>query len=340
MAEIKGTEAGETLNGTDENDTILGKGGDDIISDRLGNDIVRGGPGNDTFLLGSGADVFDGGEGVDTLVIELAPGFSLDSRFPNIAEVDLSLGSTGQKLNPSNRDIIQNIENITFISTDVAAEITGDTGNNIIKSGDMGDVILAGAGDDTINPGGGSDRVDGGTGFDNVILSNSRSQVTVTNDNDGTFTIKVGSDTLDITNVERLQLSDATIALDLDGTAGAGYRLYQAVFNRTPDEGGLGFWIKELDKGAFNLISMSQAFIGSPEFQQTYGTPETVSNDAFINLLYQNVLGRAAEGDGFIYWTGQLDGGVSRAFVTASFSDSQENKDQVASAIDDGIVFV
>jgi hypothetical protein len=42
-----------------------------------------------------------------------------------------------------------------------------------------------------------------------------------------------------LSGVERIAFSDATIALDIAGTAGQVYRIYQAAFSRTPDKPGL-----------------------------------------------------------------------------------------------------
>ncbi len=102
--------------------------------------------------------------------------------------------------------------------------------------------------------------------------------------------------------------------------SGSVYRLYQATLNRDPDSGGFEGWSERLADGA-SLQSISANFVGSPEFQAAYGT---LSNAAFVDLLYQNVLGRPADAAGAAQWIGQLNQGVSRSQVVLGFSESQE----------------
>ncbi|MHA6644805.1 DUF4214 domain-containing protein [Mesorhizobium sp. A623] len=81
--------------------------------------------------------------------------------------------------------------------------------------------------------------------------------------------------------------------------------------------------------------------VGSPEFAQHYGSEDSLSSTAFINLLYENVLGREPDADGFAYWTNKLDTGqTNHGDLLAFFSDSNENIAGTADAVSDGIWFV
>src|SRR5690606_11441005 len=145
-----------------------------------------------------------------------------------------------------------------------------------------------------------------------------------------------GTDTL--WNVERLQFSDGTLAFDLNGNAGQAYRLYQAAFERTPDADGLSYWIGQMDNGNTTLGDIADSFLHSPEFVSTYGTEDTVSNSEFVELLYLHTLDRGSDGDGYAYWVDKIDSGATnRRDLLAFFSESNENKAQVADAISDGI---
>ena len=64
----------------------------------------------------------------------------------------------------------------------------------------------------------------------------------------------------------------------------------------------------------------------------------TLSNSAFLDVLYSNVLGRTPDPDGKTYWQNQLDHGFPRGATLASFSESAENKAIVGSTIASGIV--
>ncbi|WP_436001158.1 DUF4214 domain-containing protein, partial [Rhizobium sp. LjRoot30] len=144
-----------------------------------------------------------------------------------------------------------------------------------------------------------------------------------------------GRDGMDrLSNIERVRFADGTLAFDTDGNAGQAYRIYQAAFDRTPDAAGLTFWVKTLDAGK-GLLGAADGFVTSTEFQTLYGT--NISNQAFVEQLYQNVLGRAGEEAGIDFWTDRMTNGVSRAEVLAGFSESAENIAGVAPAIADGI---
>lgn len=203
--------------------------------------------------------------------------------------------------------------------------------------------------------GGGSSGGDGGTtgvdsgpfenhkgsgGIDLATIKGLVKDATVTYDaTSNTIHFKgLGVDTT-MSGIERLQFTDGVLAFDKDGNgiAGQAYRLYQAVFDRTPDTGGLGFWIKSLDAGQQNLVTAAASFIHSNEFQTKYGTPDTVSNADFLKLIYHNVLDRDADASGLAYWSEQMAHGTAWENVMASFSDSNENRANVATAISDGI---
>ena len=134
----------------------------------------------------------------------------------------------------------------------------------------------------------------------------------------------------------RVQFTDTSIALDIDGNAGKAYRLYQAAFNRTPDLGGLGFWIDTLDKNV-SLQQVSAGFIRSPEFIASYG--ENPTPEAFVEKIYTNVLRRAPDPGGFAYWVSVIKAGESLQNVLANISESSENKTAVQASISRGIEF-
>jgi hypothetical protein len=136
-----------------------------------------------------------------------------------------------------------------------------------------------------------------------------------------------------LANVERLQFSDQTVALDIKGNAGESYRLYQAAFNRTPDKVGLGYWINSMDQG-HSLMQVAASFIDSAEFAEKYGA--NPSDAQYVQALYQNVLHRAPDATGYDFWLHALQI-APRAEVLVNFSESPENQAQVIGAIANGI---
>lgn len=185
----------------------------------------------------------------------------------------------------------------------------------------------------------GSERLVGLAGTDTVSYAGLRSHFTVLRDGGAATVIdNVGMSGVDtLVNVERITFSDVSLALDIEGTAGQAYRLYKAAFNRTPDKQGVGYWIKMMDAGQ-SLEQVAAGFATSAEFKQLYGA--NASNAQFVELLYNNVLHRSAEGAGLDYWMKALgEQHVPRAQVLAYFSESAENQAQVIGAIQNGIEF-
>ncbi len=107
---------------------------------------------------------------------------------------------------------------------------------------------------------------------------------------------------------------------EFQGTGSPVVRLYFAYFLRIPDYGGLTFWMNYFRAG-HSLIEISNAFAGSAEFVNRYGA---LTNSQFVDLVYQNVLGRAADAGGKAFWLGQLNGGMSRGAMMIGFSESAE----------------
>ncbi len=106
-------------------------------------------------------------------------------------------------------------------------------------------------------------------------------------------------------------------------------RLYQAALGRTPDAGGLAFWVNRLSSGATLDVIAGQLRL-SPESIALYG--EQPSDAAFIDALYRNVLGRPADTAGAGFWLDRLATGTSRDAVIVAFSESPENLERTGTA--------
>ncbi|WP_172124362.1 MULTISPECIES: DUF4214 domain-containing protein [unclassified Devosia] len=221
----------------------------------------------------------------------------------------------------------------------------GTNGDDVYLGTSGGDTMFGLGGNDRFTGGGGNDRIDGGAGLDFALFGGAHEQYGVTTFGaNGVDVVDLsasspdGSDSL--TGVERLGFDDGTLAFDLGGTAGQAYRLYQAAFDREPDVEGLGFWIRQLDAGRGDLVWVADQFQHSEEFQKTYGAPAELSNGQFLNLLYNNVLDRTPDMNGYMYWMGRLGDAYGRDRVLVDFSESQENVAKTAAAVEDGIWYV
>jgi hypothetical protein len=97
-------------------------------------------------------------------------------------------------------------------------------------------------------------------------------------------------------------------------------RLYLAYFLRTPDVGGIRFWAEKHAAGT-RLRTISSSFAASSEFTRRYGK---LSDAAFVDLVYRNVLGRPADSGGASYWRSKLRTGETRGSMMVAFSESSE----------------
>ena len=190
--------------------------------------------------------------------------------------------------------------------------------------------------------GDGSDSIDGGSGFDSAVYFSNISQYSILNSSNKIWTI---SDVLDssvdhLQDIERIHFTDKSVALDIGAgdTGGSCYRIYKAAFNRTPDEGGLGYWIGQMDLGK-TLVEVSAGFIDSDEFRASYGTNPT--NGEFLTKVYNNVLGRDPDSGGYDWWVDQLANNQEKSWnkVMADFSEGTENQANVLELISNGVQY-
>ncbi len=211
-------------------------------------------------------------------------------------------------------------------------------GDDVISGSAYNDRLVGYNGNDTFYTGTGSNIVLGGAGRDTAVLPGQANQYKMSGANTAlTMDRFDGASKNALYDVERVKFDNGTLALDFDGNAGQAYRVYQAAFDRTPDAGGLSFWIKSMDGGR-SLNDVATGFVNSAEFASVYGSAP--SNSQFVDKLYHNVLGRDGEAGGIAYWNGRLDSGVSKAEVLAGFSESAENVTGVSAKVADGIWFV
>ncbi|SDB74843.1 DUF4214 domain-containing protein [Belnapia rosea] len=170
--------------------------------------------------------------------------------------------------------------------------------------------------------------------------------VTVNGPND--VTLKMTNLTIRGTELSRADFLDGSLVFDgtapngryvPDEDASAIARMYYTVLGRAPEFAGVHYWVEDVMDGQnISIKQLAPGFYQSAEFKARYG--ENTSDQQFVSLLYQNVLGRAGEPGGVNYWTGLLGQGTSRADVVLSISESYEHQSIRYSAIEQGgIVF-
>ncbi|MFY8350444.1 DUF4214 domain-containing protein, partial [Pseudoalteromonas sp. SSM20] len=100
-------------------------------------------------------------------------------------------------------------------------------------------------------------------------------------------------------------------------------RTYKAVLDREVNLSGATFYREVLSTGRMTQLAMVTNFVNSTEFTNRYGND--LSSEAFVTLVYQNVLGRDPNTNGLAYWAGRLDAAtISRAQLMLNFINSAE----------------
>ena len=175
---------------------------------------------------------------------------------------------------------------------------------------------------------------------DTLVLEHARADVTETVNGDGTVSITSPDGDASLTEIDRIELTDGTYVYDLSEDAGFVYRLYSASLARTPDEGGLRFWDRDFSAGLFGEgvrgeLALAAEFVDSPEFVENFLADD--SDEAFIDALYLNVLGRVADDAGKAYWLARFQApDADRNDLLWSFAGSDENVERIQDDTDDG----
>ncbi|WP_299031821.1 DUF4214 domain-containing protein [uncultured Sulfitobacter sp.] len=297
---------------------------------------------NVTVAGGNGFLVASGGRGNDVFNVGASEGtFRLDYRDDARGSTDAAMGllidlSTGIVANDG-------FGGVDTINADAGARIE-------IQGSHLADAIAGSDGNDRFITQGGNDTVDGGAGAD--LVRYDRGDVTA-----GVFVnldtgIATGewdgaAFTQSLNNIEVIRgsrfddrISGTTVANDFRGgegddtlygdgiqadltgaVAGQVFRMYQATLARAPDAAGYEGWVTGLFEGTLDLDQMARGFVRSAEFQNTYGS---LDDSAFVNLLYQNVLGREGDAGGVQGWLDAISNGTTREGVVLGFSQSAE----------------
>ena len=201
-----------------------------------------------------------------------------------------------------------------------------------------------------------------GSGHDTILLPGPRSEYAVEVDSGGQTLIKDLSATSATAGMSMIASGESYIVFDISALtatdngaisysgmyfvlSGADAQIadiYNAAFAREPDMPGLEYWETVFRAGTLDLNGIAQQFLVSSEFALNFPAASAPvdrggPNDAaFLNALYQNILGRSADTAGEAYWLAQLaSGAVTRAQVLADFAISPENQ-HIVSAQDGG----
>ncbi len=104
--------------------------------------------------------------------------------------------------------------------------------------------------------------------------------------------------------------------------------LYQHYLNRAPDSSAQG-WVTALQNGS-TVEQVIDGIVGSPEFFSVEGHD---TNGGYLDALYNDVLGRAADTVGYNGWLSAMTGGTSSATVALAFLSSTEYRQNLIAGV-------
>ena len=280
----------ENAIGTFFNDTIYGEKGDNNLQGWSGNDLIFGGLGDDLIFGQDGNDELQGGLGDDNLQ-----------------------GGDGADL------------------------MAGQDGNDRLFGQNGNDQLQGGAGLDIFKGGSGNDTLYGGSGIDQAYFTSNRSNFTQSTVGEvTTFIDNLGFEGTDqLTSIERAYFTDYYVNLTVKNESAVSniassdlqqlQELYVAFFNRVPDADGLEYWIGQFNGGQ-SIDQIAESFYNSGiAFSELTGISAGMTNTSFINVVYNNVLGRSsgADPEGLSFWTTALQSGAeTKATLVASIITS------------------
>lgn len=222
----------------------------------------------------------------------------------------------------------------TFDHVSGRATIIADSASQTFILDGGQDRVDAGGGNDRIIIGGGIgdsighssfNELNGGAGYDTLQLSRASRDgyaITASLALDGLASLVLRPAVFSnisyyVNNVEAFHFAEARADMSARGTV---TRLYDSLLERSPDAGGLDYWMRTL-AGDTTLEDVAQSILASSELASQ--VPQ--ADRAYVSWIYEQVLGRAADAGGLAYWsTGLANGDVSRAGLALALVDSGE----------------
>lgn len=303
------------------NDTVtLGNGNNVVIANSGDNDITTG-AGRDTFYTGTGNDTIEAGAGFDVAHVA-------GSRADFTASVlgnSLILNGDGQVVSASNVEFIS-FDNDSIVVAHTDEEAAALRLYNGLLGRDADAVGAEGWGNAASN----TALTDiaqgflGSTEFQNNMNSEFIQSVYTTLLGRGADAVGEeswlnllahGASRADVIAGVTNSVEGQTASAIADNTDYV-KALYTSVLGREADDAGLNNWVAALTAGA-DRASIAQGIAGSLE-------SNAKSNSDFIDELYNNALGRAADADGKAGWTNALEHGYTQADVAIGIVGSEE----------------
>lgn len=163
-------------------------------------------------------------------------------------------------------------------------------------------------GNDRITTGPGADVVYGGLGVDTLLVASAREIATLLRRDDGSWSVgKTAADTDHMTNIERVQFTDRSTALDLNGSAGQVARVIGAMFGtaKLHDAALVGRYLARADNGVGG-DQLVHEVLADPLFAALAGSR---SNENVVKHVYTNLVGKAPSADEVAFFSSLITDG-------------------------------
>lgn len=325
----------QTLNTGDGDDVVHAGGGDDVIDGGAGNDRLFGDQGDDDIAGGAGDDRIDGGAGSDTVRLT-------GTRADYAIRVEEGHVVIAARAGGGGVDSVANVELLNFGGAGFDASVRGTIARLAAVLEDRVATRVELDGWEAQHAAGAS-LLEISAG----LLAQSKVDDTLANDDFVRAMFENGADRFadlkelsqwvpslhagDTTRAEiLLRFADSPIMWQHDSWYGATQhvadteigmlvRMYGALFDRAPDQGGLNYWIAASENG-IGMAAIADAFVDAAE-----GRFGAMTNAQYVAHLYQAGLERTASQAEVAGWTGLMDdGALNRGDVLLGIANSAE----------------
>ena len=166
------------------------------------------------------------------------------------------------------------------------------------------------------------------------------SGTTISVEDDGVTVTLPGEEPKKLVGLERLEFTDGTFFLDIEGGAGLVKAAYDELLgNDQPDAAGFDFWLDLYEGGTIDTFALTNAFTQTDAFAQQYGA--VLNNaEALVQSIYNNLFDREADAAGLTFWKEYLDAnGIADSVdeALAYMMQSDEFAGLVGTTYSDGI---
>ncbi len=205
------------------------------------------------------------------------------------------------------------------------------------------DTLIGNAVANRLHGGAGDDSLDGAAGLDTAVFAAAKAAATLSRGSAGWSVASAADGTDILANIERLQFSDSSVALDTtaSGHAGQTAQILRALFGsayvQNPSFAGIGLKLFDLGVSYADIVGLA---IGTSLFEGLAGSR---SNTDFVKLVYKNVIGAEAGVAELAQFVGALDNGFyTQAALGVLACQLSFNTDsaQLVGLVNSGLEFV